>query len=406
MFVCAIGKELLTLFIYGGYIFGRKNFSEVKNNIAWPSLPLPHIFYYNILMKLDYNIKNIKERQELVNKILEENPHPSQKYLEILADYLVNCMDKDEKKEKKILTENRMATVNKRETSYEGLVVRFENGEDGVYNILSDERNIIFRPKDPITEKNKQDIPELAQATESIEYWTEVLKTAQGKDKWIAKNALISARREQYAIRSSRQPTMGKSQKPGQQPRVPYQLKLDGYITFDENGYCVSHGVTLVDPKVCSAIMCNYNSLRSACEYKPGSDLWNLLEEFDKVTEEALADYPMYKTLMDCKIAECQNSEIQKILLDKYGTTHSLEYISSLWRKKIPDIIASKAEDDYLIWYYTEVEYGKWKRCSRCGEVKLAHNKYFSKNSTSKDNFYSICKCCRNKKEANKNGGN
>ena len=56
----------------------------------------------------------------------------------------------------------------------------------------------------------------------------------------------------------------------------------------------------------------------------------------------------MYKTLMDCKIAECQNSEIQKILLDKYGTTHSLEYISSLWRKKIPDIIASKAEDDYL----------------------------------------------------------
>ena len=56
----------------------------------------------------------------------------------------------------------------------------------------------------------------------------------------------------------------------------------------------------------------------------------------------------MYKTLMDCKIAECQNAEIQKILLDKYGTTHSLEYISSLWRKKIPDIIASKAEDDYL----------------------------------------------------------
>ena len=56
----------------------------------------------------------------------------------------------------------------------------------------------------------------------------------------------------------------------------------------------------------------------------------------------------MYKTLMDCKIAESQNAEIQKILLEKYGTTHSLEYISSLWRKKIPDIIASKAEDDYL----------------------------------------------------------
>jgi hypothetical protein len=31
-------------------------------------------------------------------------------------------MEKEEKKEKKILTDNRMTTVNKRETSFEGLV--------------------------------------------------------------------------------------------------------------------------------------------------------------------------------------------------------------------------------------------------------------------------------------------
>ena len=47
---------------------------------------------------------------------------------------------------------------------------------------------------------------------------------------------------------------------------------------------------------------------------------------------------------------------------------------------------------------YTEEEKGQWKRCSRCGEIKLAHNKFFSKNKTSKDGFYSICKKCRNKK--------
>ena len=122
------------------------------------------------MIKLDYSLETPEERNALVQKILAETPDASPKYLEILADYLILCMEKQERKERKILTENRMTTVNKRETSYEGLVVRFENGEDGVYNILSDERNIIFRPKDPITEKNKQDIPELAQATESIEY--------------------------------------------------------------------------------------------------------------------------------------------------------------------------------------------------------------------------------------------
>jgi hypothetical protein len=37
-------------------------------------------------------------------------------------------MTKEERKEKKINTENRMVTVNKRETSFEGLISKFENG--------------------------------------------------------------------------------------------------------------------------------------------------------------------------------------------------------------------------------------------------------------------------------------
>jgi hypothetical protein len=49
-------------------------------------------------------------------------------------------MEKQEKKEKAILTENRMATVNKRETSYEGLVSQLENGEDGIYNLMDDSK--------------------------------------------------------------------------------------------------------------------------------------------------------------------------------------------------------------------------------------------------------------------------
>jgi len=65
--------------------------------------------------------------------------------LETLADYLVLCMEKQEKKEHKLLTENRMATVNKRETSFEGLVSQLENGEDGIYNMLNtNSRNTIF----------------------------------------------------------------------------------------------------------------------------------------------------------------------------------------------------------------------------------------------------------------------
>lgn len=74
------------------------------------------------MIKLDYSLETPEERNELVKKILEENPNPNEKYLEILTDYLIFCMEKQERKERRILTDNRMTTVNKREVSFEGLV--------------------------------------------------------------------------------------------------------------------------------------------------------------------------------------------------------------------------------------------------------------------------------------------
>ena len=120
--------------------------------------------------------------------------------------------------------------------------------------------------------------------------------------------------------------------------------------------------------------------------------------DFDRICETALAEYPMYEKIVQYKIDGLQNIEIQEQLEKEFGITHSLEYISSLWRNKIPKLIASAAEDQFLDNYYLNVERGRYKRCSRCGQIKLAHNKYFSKNKTSKDGFYSICKKCRNAK--------
>jgi len=92
------------------------------------------------LIKLDYTLNTPEERNDLVSRLLAETPEVSDKYLEVLSDYLIFCMEKQEKKEKKILTENRLMTVNKRETSFEGLVSQLENGEDGIYNIITENK--------------------------------------------------------------------------------------------------------------------------------------------------------------------------------------------------------------------------------------------------------------------------
>ncbi|MGL5348289.1 MAG: hypothetical protein ACRDA3_13140 [Peptostreptococcaceae bacterium] len=45
-------------------------------------------------------------------------------------------------------------------------------------------------------------------------------------------------------------------------------------------------------------------------------------------------------------------------------------------------------------WYYLNICRGKYKTCSRCGEVKLATDTYFRKDIKGKYGVRSICKCC------------
>ena len=348
------------------------------------------------MIKLDYSIESPEERNELVKKILEENPNPSEKYLEVLADYLVLCMEKQEKKERKLLTDNRMATVTKRETSFEGLVSQLENGEDGIYNLLGDNnKHIIFQPKVTITKEDIETIPFLKQVREAIEDWEKKLKKAEGREAYSIKKTIIELRKDQYIIKND-----------FLKPIVPQKITKSKCLpefncghSFDDEGFVVPSGASLVDPTIVSAILCNYAGLKQECEGKFDRDLWYLMYDFDKLLSNSLEEYPLYKKIVEYKIDGLQNIDIQELIEEEFGIKHSVEYISSLWRNKIPKIIASAAEDEYLDWYYLEKEKGKYKKCSRCGQIKLAHNKYFSKNKTSKDGFYSICKNCRNNKK-------
>lgn len=308
-------------------------------------------------------------------------------------------MEKQERKERKILTDNRMMTVNKRECSFEGLVSQLENGEDGIYNLITDNKNQIFQPKVTITKKDLDEIQPLRQLREAINVWEAKLKVTEGKDAFVIKKALIEMRKDQYVIKNAyRRPIV-----PNKLTRSTHVIMLpDETSSFDEEGYPIPKGVSLLNPVVCSAILCNYSRLKEDSYDRFEGDLYYLMLTFDEIADKALKEYPLYEKIVECKVDGLQNTQIQEILQVEFGIKHSLEYISSLWRKKIPKLIASQAEDEYLYWYYLNIEKGKYKKCSRCGQVKLAHNKYFSKNKTSRDGFYSICKKCRNSKNKTK----
>ena len=349
-------------------------------------------------LKLDYTLQDPSARNELVKKIIEQTPPQrlTPKYLQLLADYLVFAMDKEERKKKNIITDNRMVTVNKRETSFEGLVEKFQNGEDGIYNIITNDKNIIFTPKISITEEDIQTIPGMKQLRDAIAQIEAQEKVATGKRRFLLKKQLIEMRKDQYVLKSTfKAPIYCLNA-----TKSFNHVALEEKISVNEDGSLKIEGnFSLLNPDYVSAVLCNYSRIKQDCWGQFSSDAYYMIQDLEKLVDETLEkDFPLYYDLLIYKIDGKTNEEIQSLLERDYGVRHSVEYISSLWRNKIPKMIAEQARKDWLIWHYTFEEKGQWKKCSRCGQIKLAHNMFFSKNNTSKDGFYSICKDCRNAK--------
>ena len=352
-----------------------------------------------IVIKLDYTIDSPQERLKLVNQILEETPDPSEQYLEILGDYLVLCMEKQEKKERKLLTPNRLTTINKHEISYEGLTEQLENGEDGIYNLTSDNgKNQIFQPKITITKQDLEDIPLLKQLREGIERWEKLQAKVSGRDAFIVKRTLIEMRKDQYLIKNAyKKPII--FTKLTHNIKTPIPLPYSEEIIYNAQGHAAIKysGVSFCDYRVINAILPVFPVLKNRSIGRFDADIWALCLDFEPLLQRALQNYPVYKRIIEYKWDKLQNLEIQQLLQQEFQFTHSVEYISSLWHNKIPKLIAQQAQDEYLDWYFTYKEKGQWKKCSRCGQVKLAHPRFFSINKSAKNGLYSICKQCRNK---------
>ncbi len=291
-----------------------------------------------------------------------------------------------------------MITINKRETSYEGLVAKLENGEDGIYNFMTGgDKNILLVPKIQITEDDIATIPGLKELREEIRKVEIKQKIAKGKQKFLLTKQLIEMRQDQYVLKNTYKPpiTMVKLTK------GINQINLNEHIKVDENGNPVSDClVSLFDPHHICCLLCNYSKLKESCQGHFDSDWWYLMEDFDNLLKRALKEeYPVLYDIMIYKIDGLQNKDIAIRIKQDYNITYSVEYLSAVWRKKIPKIIAEKAKEEWIVWHYTYEEKGKWKKCSRCHEIKLAHPYFFTRNKTAKDGWYSMCKCCRNKKK-------
>ena len=349
-------------------------------------------------IKLDYTLKTCEERAKLVDSIIAAAAPSAltNRYLEILGDYIMGGISKEEKKSKTYLTDNRLITVNRRETSFEGLIEKFENGEDGIYNLITNDKNMLLVPKISITEEDIARVPGLAPLREAMNEIESASKEARGRKKYLLKKQLIEMRRDQYILKNAYYAPM---QTPVSS-RQPSKIALEEQRYVDENGDPQSTGlVSFFNPDHIAALLQHYAALKLETRGHYHDDFFYLLEDFDDLLKRAFAQYPVYQTVFDLKLQQKTNLEIAREVGRIYGEQHSAEFISAMWRQKIPRHIAEVETRRYLMWYYTNVTDGPWKTCSCCKERKPANHHFFTRNNTSKDKFYSLCKDCRKKKK-------
>ena len=129
--------------------------------------------------------------------------------------------------------------------------------------------------------------------------WEAKLKVTEGKDAFVIKKALIEMRKDQYVIKNAyRRPTV-----PKKLTRSTHPIMLpDETSSFDEDGYPIPKGVSLLNPMVCSAILCNYSRLKEDSYDNFEGDLYYLMLTFDEIADKALKEYPLYEKIVECKV--------------------------------------------------------------------------------------------------------
>lgn len=356
-----------------------------------------------MIIKLNYKLKTTSERvgfiKELLLRDFDDLAIPARQ-CEIMANYILSPLTKKDKKARFILYPNRELTINKRETSLESIFSKFsgEGNEDAAYAIFNQDKNQYLCQKNTITAQNIAEVPGLIELRKSIEDFKTLMPTLTGKNRQICQKLLIQMQKDQYFLKDTfyQPPARARSRTASS----VWSVDLTEHITFNEDNEPVSDGkLTLFNPKHVAAVLNCYSSLKEECEDHFNSDMYYFLLDFDKIADAALQNFPVLEEIVTLKVDGLSASQIQMALIEKFEVNITAHRLSYLWRRRIPKLISEKAKENYLLWYYTYEEQGKWKKCSRCGQIKLMHNRFFSKNNTSKDGYYSICKCCRNKKD-------
>lgn len=121
--------------------------------------------------------------------------------------------------------------------------------------------------------------------------------------------------------------------------------------------------------------------------------LWNTIQYyFDRALMQA-----EYRLIVEMKSENWRNEDINNELRRRNLKTFSVNYISTIYKKRIPKLLAQAVEAHYELALALD-QSDEWKRCSKCGKLLHLDSNHFRRLGKSKDGFVGSCKQCDKKK--------
>lgn len=153
--------------------------------------------------------------------------------------------------------------------------------------------------------------------------------------------------------------------------------------------------ILLSDKNTYKGLILNYKDLKDKYQNKMNHDIWALLFVFEELLNNTEFTQDE-KFVLDMLFDNYNQKQIREKYENINLTTLTKDRISRIINNHIPNKLLNTYLNSMEDWLYTYKIKGKFKTCSKCGEIKLANERYFGKSPITKDGLQSVCKICDN----------
>lgn len=310
------------------------------------------------------------------------------KKLEHMVNYILfseEAIKENELSEYSYLTNTNKRKIKKREVSYEQIIDKKSNtGNEQLQNKEVNRLGIKKYPKMSITKEDIEQINYISQLQYSIDKLLPKLddEGISDEDKFKIRRLIVDLRKEQIVIKDGiRRPIEFKklmNEKP------VYDLSSDtGYYDENDNYTLISeNNIDMYNPDHIYHLIEKYSTLKETSYDNFDSEIKFILWELEELVDDTeLKDYE--KDIIIWKIDGILAKNILWKLKEKYELEWSEPYLTKVY-KNICKKVAKYAVRYYEDWFYTNKVKGEYKKCSKCGEVKLANINHFGWDKTNK----------------------